>query len=61
MSSAECALSLIDRTEANLKRIEELQSAFVVPVLNEYSLGGRDSGRALSAVTISRRRVPSGV
>lgn len=36
MSSAECALSLIDRTEANLKRIEELQSAFVAPVLNEW-------------------------
>lgn len=36
MSSAECVLSLIDRTEANLKRIEELQSAFVVPVLNEW-------------------------
>lgn len=36
MIFAECALSLIDRTEANLKRIEELQSAFVVPVLNEW-------------------------
>lgn len=36
MTSAERALSLIDRTEANLKRIEELQSAFVAPVLNEW-------------------------
>lgn len=36
MTSADRALSLIDRTEANLKRIEELQSAFVAPVLNEW-------------------------
>lgn len=36
MTSAEHALSLIDRTEANLKRIEELQAAFVAPVLNEW-------------------------
>lgn len=36
MCSVELALSLIDKTEANLKRIEELQSAFVVPVLNEW-------------------------
>jgi len=36
MTSADRALSLINRTEANLKRIEELQSAFVAPVLNEW-------------------------
>ena len=36
MTSAERALSLIDRTEANIKRIEELQSAFAAPVLNEW-------------------------
>ena len=36
MTSAEAALSLVDKTEANIKLIEQVSTTFVSPVLNEW-------------------------
>ena len=36
MTSAETALSLVDKTEENIKLIEQVSSTFVSPVLNEW-------------------------
>lgn len=36
MISAETALSLVDKTEENIKLIEQVSSTFVSPVLNEW-------------------------
>ena len=36
MTSAECALALVDKTEANIKHIEQISSTFASPVLNEW-------------------------
>lgn len=44
MCSVERSLSLIDKTEANLRRIEELQSALVVPMPRLILPGGCRGG-----------------
>lgn len=36
MTSAETALSLVDKTEANIKLIEQISETFLAPVLNEW-------------------------
>lgn len=36
MTSAESALALVDKTEANIKLIEQVSSTFAAPVLNEW-------------------------
>lgn len=41
MTSTDCVRSLIDRTEANLKVIEQMGGDFVFPVLNEWRYATR--------------------
>ena len=49
MNSAEIALSLVDKTEANLKRIDAFGDDFVAPSLNEWRYTARHLIRAIGA------------